>query len=65
MWTVYGSGVSIRSMIQHQSEESGNRPATISIVTHLAKEKGIQAAIATIEGHEMSAAKAFVLRVEE
>ncbi|MFA5190636.1 MAG: homoserine dehydrogenase [Verrucomicrobiia bacterium] len=58
-------GVSIRSMIQHQSDDSGKRPATISIVTHLAKEKGIQAAIASIEGHEMSAAKAFVLRVEE
>lgn len=58
-------GVSIRSMIQHMSEESGARPATISIVTHLAREKGVQAAITAIEGHEMSAAKAFVLRVEE
>jgi homoserine dehydrogenase len=58
-------GVSIRSMIQHQSEEAGTCPATISIVTHLASEKAIQAAIAKIEGHEMSAARAFVLRVEE
>ena len=58
-------GVSIKSMIQHQSDEAGSRPATISIVTHLAREKSIQAAIAQIEGDAMSAAKAFVLRVEE
>jgi hypothetical protein len=52
-------------MIQHQSEDAGDRPATISIVTHLACERDIQAAIAAIEGHEMSVARAFVMRVEE
>ena len=57
--------VSIKSMIQHQSDEAGGRPATISIVTHMATEKSIQAAIAAIEQHKMSAARAFVLRVEE
>jgi homoserine dehydrogenase len=57
--------VSIRSMIQHPSTESGDVPATISIVTHLASEKAVQAAIERIERHAMSVAKAFVLRVEE
>lgn len=58
-------GVSIKSMIQHQVEESGEGPATISIVTHLAKEKSVQAAIAAIEKEEICMARAFVLRVEE
>ena len=52
-------------MIQHRTGNSGHGPATITIVTHKAAESAVQAAIAMIEKHEMSAARAFVLRVEE
>ena len=58
-------GISIESMIQHRVGNSGHGPATITIVTHQAAEAAVQAAIAAIEKHEMSAARAFVLRVEE
>lgn len=59
-------GVSIESMIQHRiATDPAQQPATITIVTHKASEAGVQAAIAAIESHEMSAARAFAMRVEE
>jgi len=58
-------GVSIESMIQHRRGEATEQPATISIVTHKAAEAKVQAALALIEKHAMSAARAFILRVEE
>lgn len=57
--------VSIESMIQAPSQKDTNGPATISIVTHRAREASLQAALREIEQHEMSLARAFVLRVEE
>jgi homoserine dehydrogenase len=58
-------GVSIESMIQHKAHDgASDGAATISIVTHQAIEAHVQAAIANIEAHEMSAARAFILRVE-
>ncbi len=58
-------GISIESMIQHRTGAEGGGPATITIVTHKSAEAAVQAALATIGKHEMSAARAFVLRVEE
>lgn len=57
--------VSIESMIQHRGSEETGVKATVSIVTHRAREASVQAAIEQIEAHEMSAGKTFVLRVEE
>jgi homoserine dehydrogenase len=59
--------VSIESMIQQPCppEEAEGSLATISIVTHKANEAALQAALAEIERHSMSMAKAFVMRVEE
>ena len=58
------NGVSIESMIQHRSASRGSGPATISIVTHTARESSVQTAISKIEEHPVCADKAFVLRVE-
>ncbi len=57
--------VSIESMIQHRHPEGSAFPATISIVTHEAREAAVQQAIARIEGDPISADRAFILRVEE
>jgi homoserine dehydrogenase len=70
--------VSIESMIQQPApepdaeaakdeakEEAKIEGATISIVTHRAKEAQLQAALAEIGKNEMTVSKAFVLRVEE
>ena len=57
--------VSIESMIQHRHAEGSAFPATMSIVTHRAREAAVQAAIARVEASEISEDKAFILRVEE
>lgn len=58
------NGVSIESMIQHRVKTGEPVPATISIVTHSAREASVQAAIAQVEDHPVCADKAFILRVE-
>lgn len=58
-------GVSIESMIQHRASEDSSQPATVSIVTHCAREAAVQAAVQAVEANECSCAPAFLLRVEE
>lgn len=57
--------VSIESMIQHQPEGGIAGQTTLSIVTHLASEAGVQGAIAEVARDEVSVEPAFLLRVEE
>ena len=59
-------GVSIESMIQHRrGEENEPETATVSIVTHRAKEAAVQKSIEVVEANERSCEPAFLLRVEE
>ena len=58
-------GVSIESMIQHAHKPDNTQPATVSIVTHLAREASVQAAIAAVRQDPMCGGDAFLLRVEE
>lgn len=57
--------VSIESMIQHRHTADSEAPATISIVTHDAREAAVQNAIALVEADPINAGRAFILRVED
>lgn len=57
-------GISIESMIQHRTDETDAR-ATLTIVTHMAREGDVRTCLATLDALETTLAPTFVLRVEE
>jgi len=57
--------ISIESMIQHKVTEESKGSATVTIVTHLAREKNMRECLAQVQKLEINLAAPFVLRVEE